>query len=174
MLVKLETENLILRKLKTYDLEDVYEYMSDQETMKFFVEGTYSRKKVMEMLNPDGDQEHFAIVLKSNMKTIGHIDFHKWFAKDTYEIGWIINKNFSKNGFVTESAKTIVEYGFNKLKAHRIVATCQPDNIPSNRVCNKLNMRLEGTFIKCIYSKKDKTWWDENFYAILKEEYHEN
>ena len=174
MLVKLETENLILRKLKTYDFEDVCEYMCNPETMRYFVDGPYNKKKVMEMLNPDGEQEHFAIVLKSNMKTIGHIDFHKWFSKDTYEIGWVINKKYAKNGYVTEAAKRIVEYAFTKVKAHRIVATCQPENIASNRICQKLNMRLEGTFLKCIYASKDKSWWDENFYAILKEEYHEN
>jgi hypothetical protein len=35
-------------------------------------------------------------------------------------------------------------------------------------------MRLEGNFKKCIYYKKDDTWWDEDFYAILDEEYRGN
>ncbi len=171
MLIKLESKNLFLRKLKTYDFNDVLEYMSDQETMRFFVEGPYNKRKVMDLLNPDGNQEHYAIVMKFNMKTIGHLDFHPWFSKDTYEIGWVINKEYRNKGYVTEAAQLMVDYAFNKLKAHRIIATCQPENLPSKSICRKLNMRLEGLFKKCIYYKANDVWWDEEFYAILDEEY---
>lgn len=171
MSIRLETHHIILRKLRADDLEDVYEYMKDPETMRFFVDGPYDKNQIIDMLNPEGEQEHFAMVLKSNMKTIGHIDLHQWFAKDTYEIGWAINKKYARKGLATESAKRVLEYAFRELKAHRVIATCQPENIASNKICQKLGMRLEGTFIKCIYSSKDNSWWDENFYAILSEEF---
>jgi RimJ/RimL family protein N-acetyltransferase len=174
MLIKLESDRLIVRKLKTYDLFDAFEYMSDEDTMKYFTEGPYNKNKVKKMLNPEGEQEHYAIVLKDNLKTIGHLDFHKWEMKDTYEIGWAINKSFSNQGYVTEAAKLLISHVFSKNKVHRIIATCQPQNIASKRICEKLGMRLEGTFIKCIFSKKDDAWWDELFYALLKEEYFEN
>ena len=41
MLIKLESDRLIVRKLKTYDLNDVFEYMSDKDTNMYFIEGIY-------------------------------------------------------------------------------------------------------------------------------------
>jgi RimJ/RimL family protein N-acetyltransferase len=171
MLQRIENDKLLLRKLKTYDFFDVYEYMSDEETMKFFVDGPFNKRKVMEMLNPDGEQEHYAVVLKSEKKVIGHIDFHKWFMPKTYEIGWAINRNYQGNNFGFEAAKLIMEHAFMKKNAHRIIATCQPENLASKSICIKLGMRLEGCFKKCIYDPRNNQWFDELFYAILNEEY---
>ena len=51
------------------------------------------------------------------------------------------------------------------MNVHRIIATCQPENIPSYRVMEKIGMRREGFFKKCI--PKGNVWWDEYYYAIL-------
>jgi len=55
------------------------------------------------------------------------------------------------------------------MKLHRIIATCQPENTSSYRVMEKIGMRREGYFKKCIPTEKE--WWDEYYYAILKEEW---
>ena len=170
----LENDILLLRKLKKEDLEDVLEYMSSPITLKYFVEGVYDEEKVIKMLNPEKEQEHFGIILKSENKIIGHIDLHDWFMKDTYEIGWMLNDKYFNKGYGFMAAKLVLDHAFSKLKAHRVVATCQPENIASKRICEKLGMRLEGLFIQCIYNPNDNNWWDELFFAILSEEYYEN
>ena len=61
-----------------------------------------------------------------------------------------------------------LKYGFKEMKLHRIIATCQPQNTPSYRVMEKIGMRREGYFRKCIPHGNE--WWDEYYYAILEEE----
>jgi ribosomal-protein-alanine N-acetyltransferase len=64
----------------------------------------------------------------------------------------------------------LLDYGFTVLQLHRVIATCQPENPPSYRVMEKIGMRREGLFQKCIY-RGDDQWWDECFYAILEDEW---
>ena len=88
------------------------------------------------------------------------------------EIAWRLKRSAWGNGYATEAAKAIVKYAFETEKIHRLIATCQPENNASVRVCEKLAMRLEGTFRKCIHYKDD-IWWDEQFYSLLDEDYFE-
>jgi len=56
------------------------------------------------------------------------------------------------------------------LHLHRIIATCQPQNVASWRVMEKLGMRREAHFRKCL-RRPENQWWDEYFYALLDEEW---
>lgn len=81
----------------------------------------------------------------------------------------MFNPEYYNKGYASEAASAILKYGFEDLKLHRIVATCQPENIPSYRVMEKIGMRREGYFKKCIpYGEQ---WWDEYCYVILEEEW---
>ena len=139
--------------------------------MTFFVEGVYTLEQVREIIfDNQKELKHYSIVLKESNQVIGKFSFHPWFMDNTFEIGWIMNSKYLNKGYATEAAEKLLDYGFNSLDLHRIIATCQPENYASKRLCEKLHMRLEGTFKQCIYVKDD-VWWDELFYAILKEEY---
>lgn len=169
--MNLRTGRLIIRPMIYQDIDAIHQILSDEETMTFFVEGTYSKDKVKEILNRNNKSpRHFTVSLKSSNRIIGKLSFNDWFMKDTYEIGWIFSKTATGNGYCTETAFAVLDYAFNELNAHRIIATCQPKNIASNRVCEKLGMRKEALFKKSIHFK-DNIWWDEFHYAILKEEY---
>lgn len=136
--------------------------------MRFFVEGIYSEEAIHSFL--EKDDFHYAVCLKETGEIVGKLTLHDWFMKDTYELGWIFLPEHQNRGYCTESSYALLQYAFESLKAHRIVATCQPENISSRRVCEKIGMRLEGTFLQCIHVKDD-LWWDELFFAMLREEY---
>ena len=170
-MVRLETKRLIIRPTNNSDVSRIHEMLSDEETMKFFVEGVYSKEKVFEFINRNQKEpHHFTILLKSSKRIVGKLSYNPWFMKQTKEVGWIIFKTAEGNGYATEAAKAIVKYAFETEKIHRLIATCQPENNASVRVCEKLAMRLEGTFRKCIHYKDD-IWWDEQFYSLLEEDY---
>ena len=61
----------------------------------------------------------------------------------------------------------MLRYGFETLRLHRVIATCQPENPASWRVMEKLGMRREGHFRKGHVLHAD-TWWDEYFYATAR------
>lgn len=171
----IETSRLIIRPFQPGDWKDVLVYSSDPAVMHFIPIGVMDEKAVKEIVSEElsDETECYAIELKSNHQVIGHIIYHPWFMKHTYEIGWIINPCYQNLGYATESTKGVVAYGFQNQKLHRIIATCQPDNPASFRVAEKIGMRREGYFKQCIFIE-DGVWWDEYFYAILENEWREN
>ncbi|WP_307477913.1 GNAT family N-acetyltransferase [Cytobacillus purgationiresistens] len=165
------TERLLIRNIEKKDWISIYEYTSNPEVMKYMSTGVLNEDETINIVMENiGDKaEKFAIVLKENNRLIGHIEFFQYFGSHTYEIGWVLNPDYINKGLATEAARGFLEYGFNVLKLHRIVATCQPENIPSYRVMEKIGMRREGYFKKCI--PHGDIWWDEYYYAVLREEY---
>ena len=106
---------------------------------------------------------------------IGHLYFHQTDPEKylTWELGFIFNPGYQNKGFCTEASKAIVQYGFKKLNAHRIVAYCNPHNIPSWKVLEKTGMKKEGHFRKRAFFREDKNgkpiWHDSFAYGILNE-----
>lgn len=167
----IKTERLIIRNFELDDWKEVYEYTSKKSVMKYMPEGVLTERDTKEFINRNiGDSaEKFAVILADEDILIGHVEFFKYFGEHSYEIGWVFNPKYYNKGYATEAASAIVKYGFEDLKLHRIVATCQPENIPSYRVMEKIGMRREGYFKKCI--PHGDQWWDEYYYAILEEEW---
>lgn len=172
----IETERLILRPISIEDVDDMFEYCSDEETVRYVsFQPHKSREETRDTLNnfflnrkellvP----ETHAIVLKSNSKMIGTCDFSRIKFGDTAEMGYIINKKYWNKGYVTEAANAILQWGVTDLKLRRIEIGHFSDNIGSQRVIEKLGFVYEGTkrqgFIK------SKEVHDIKMYSLLKEE----
>ncbi|MFS0783144.1 GNAT family N-acetyltransferase [Bacillus sp. 1P06AnD] len=167
----IETRRLQIRLFEPSDWPSLYTYTSNGHVMKYIPEGTLSEDEAKTFVNDHlgDDAKYFPVVLKAGGAMIGHIVFHPYFGDHTYEIGWVFNPDYHNKGYATEAARAILDFGFNKMKLHRIVATCQPQNEPSFRVMEKIGMRREGFFKKCIPHESE--WWDEYYYAILSEEF---
>lgn len=107
--------------------------------MKYLPEGVLSEEDAKEFVrnNVDENAEKFPVVLMNEKTLIGHIVFHKYFGEHTYEIGWVFNPKYHNKGYASEAARATLKYGFEKMELHRIIATCQPQKIPSSRVMEK-------------------------------------
>jgi [ribosomal protein S5]-alanine N-acetyltransferase len=92
----------------------------------------------------------FAVALRSNRKMINYLCFEQVEPKEflTWELGYIFNSAFQKQGYCTEAAKRILGYGFKDLHAHRITAFCNLSNPASWKVLKKIGMEKEGYFKK--------------------------
>lgn len=168
----IETKRLLVRHFEFHDWQAVHEYTSDHSVMTYIPEGVFSEEDAKDFVTQNccDHARAFPVLLRDNNCLIGHISFHKYFGDHTYEIGWVFNPKYYNRGYASEAAKAILKYGFEEMKLHRIVATCQPENPPSYRVMEKIGMRREGFFKKCI--PHGDGWWDEYYYAILAEEWH--
>ncbi|WP_090775132.1 GNAT family N-acetyltransferase [Shouchella lonarensis] len=170
--MNLQTDRLSIRNFTYNDSVQLYEYTSLSEVMTYIPEGVFTKEMAKEFVEKQSCPKQatkFAVFLKGQPRLIGHIDFFKCFGEHTYEIGWVFHPEFYGQGFATEAAQAFVNYVFTYLKAHRIIATCQPENHPSYKIMEKIGMRREGFFKKCI--PHEGGWWDEYFYAILREEF---
>jgi ribosomal-protein-alanine N-acetyltransferase len=66
-------------------------------------------------------------------------------------------------------ARKVIEFGFENMELNKIKAPCMVENVQSQRVLQKLGMKLEG-ILKNEYFIKDK-FRDMAVYSILKEDF---
>jgi RimJ/RimL family protein N-acetyltransferase len=171
-IANIETQRLRIRAFRRDDWPAVHDYTSDPAVMMYLPEGPFTPEQAKAFVADNAGEQAsaVAVLLKTDNMLIGHMVFHPWFAPQTYEIGWVFNRTYHGQGYATEAAMALLQYGFEALQLHRVVATSQPENVASCRVMEKLGMRREAHFRKCI-RRPDNQWWDEYFYALLEEEW---
>jgi [ribosomal protein S5]-alanine N-acetyltransferase len=177
-MVIMETERLIIRKFKNDDWKDLYEYLSQESVVKYEPYDVYSEAaSKQEAVNRSKNDAFWAVCLKENNKLIGNVYFEQQEPKDflTWEIGYVFNPLYYGKGYATEASKRILQYGFEQLGAHRIIARCNPENSASWKLLERLSLRQEGHFKKPAYFKKTidgkAIWHDAYQYAIIEEEW---
>ena len=171
----IETKRLVLRRFCAEDWKDLYEYLTDEQVVKYEPYDTFTEEKCkQEVVTRSVNPAFWAVVLKDSQKLIGNIYFEgKEF--DTWELGYVFNKAYQGLGYATESARAVMEYAFQELNARRIMARCDVENSASWKLLERLKMRREGHFLKVAYFKKDvhnnPIWIDAYEYAVLKDEW---
>ena len=171
----INTERLIIRRFREEDWMDLYEYLSDEVVVAFEPYPVYTKEQAKEEAkNRESNESFYAVCLKDSGKCIGNLYFHKE-DFDTWELGYVFNRFYQKNGYAIESARALVDYSFKAMGARRIVAKCSPKNTPSWKLMERLNMRREGLLLQNVYFKTDEEgnpiWLDTYEYAILKQEW---
>jgi len=169
------TERLLIRRFETEDWKDIYEYLSDEEVVKFEPYDVMTEEQVKtETEKRVGHESFYAVCLKENLKMIGNIYLDKE-DFNTYELGYVFNRKFQGQGYATEGVKAVLLYAFNELDARRITAMCNPKNEASWKLLERLKLRREGHLLQNIYFKTDDNnepiWVDTYEYAILKSEW---
>ena len=170
--MNIETERLVLRDFIIGDLDDLHEILGDAEVMEN-TEPPYDREKTESFLRsfcverePKGA---FAVVLKETGRVIGYILFKTIDEPEIFEIGWIFDKAYWRQGYAFEICSRLISYGFNDMKLHKICAEAI-DGIKSVSLMKKLNMKFEGKQRKHTKSNDGK-WRDLYWYAILDEDF---
>ena len=127
------------------------------------------------LLNRCKGDDFLAVVHKASERMIGHLYFHHTEPKHfmTWELGYIFNPVFQNRGFCSESALGLLRYAFDRLGAHKVVAFCNPENVPSWKVLERIGMKKEGLFKQKAFFRKDEDgnplWHDCLAYGILNE-----
>jgi ribosomal-protein-alanine N-acetyltransferase len=173
-MTKLETERLLVRNMRISDWLDLYEYLSLPATYAFEPGEPVNRDKAKRLARDRAAGNDFlAVVLKSEAKMIGHLYFHRVDPPqfDTWELGYIFHPAYQRQGYCTESCRRLVEHAFAALKAHKIVAYCDPRNPASWRVLEKIGMKREGCFERKAFFRRDERgrplWHDCWAYGLL-------
>ncbi|MEK3833821.1 MULTISPECIES: GNAT family N-acetyltransferase [unclassified Paenibacillus] len=174
----LETERLIVRGFSENDWSDLHEYLSLEQVLKYEPGGVSGEEECKNMARERAEGDCFwAVSLKETNKMIGHVYFGQQEPAEfkTWMIGYIFNPDFYGKGYATEACQRVLEYGFEELGIHRVVAMCNPENASSWRLLERLNMRREGHFKKKAFFKRtddgQPVWHDAYQYAILNEEW---
>lgn len=168
----LETDRLILRRFCKEDLQDLFEYLSDEEVLKFEPYMPMTLAQVREDLeNRITSDEMIAVVLKSCSKLIGNLYLgQRDFA--SFEMGYVFNRLYWKQGYAKESCEALIKKTFAE-GAHRIFAECDPCNTGSWRLLESLGFTREAHFRRNVFFRKDSSgaplWKDTYVYSLLNE-----
>jgi RimJ/RimL family protein N-acetyltransferase len=108
----------------------------------------------------------FAMVLKEKPLLIGCISLSLDMAHQRAELGCWIGRDFWGQGFFTEAARELVNYGFTALDLHRIQASHLSRNPASGRVMQKIGMTHEGRLRD--YVRKWGVFEDTDLYGMVR------
>ena len=170
---EIRTERLLLRPFRESDYADLFEFLCQLEDDEF--EGypgiTYEngRKHLEYRL---GSKEFYAIELAGSGKVIGNIycGNRDYAAK---EVGYIVNKRFRHQGYAAEALSAVIAQAF-KEGARRVYAECDPWNVPSWKLLERVGLRREAHFRQNIWFHRDENgapvWKDTLVYAIMESE----
>jgi ribosomal-protein-alanine N-acetyltransferase len=65
-------------------------------------------------------------------------------AGGTVEIGYAVLPAYRRRGYATEAVTALVAWAFARPEVVRVVAKCDPDNVPSIRILDRLGMSRTG------------------------------
>lgn len=165
----IETPRMIIRDFSPEDATDLHDIFGDVETMAS-CEPAYDFAKTQKFLTEFciGRKGAVAAVHKESSKMIGYILFNE-FDEGVYEIGWIYNRNYWRQGLAFESCKAVINYAFGEVKAHKIFAEAI-DGVKSVGLMKKLGMRSEG-IQRSHVKDRHGNWADLHFYGLLEEDW---
>jgi RimJ/RimL family protein N-acetyltransferase len=111
-----------------------------------------------------------AIVKKENKNLIGDIGIH-FLDPGGYqaELGFTLSSSEQGKGFATEALTGTIDYLFNELNKHRVVASIDPRNEKSIALVVRLGFRKEAHFRKSLLVNGE--WTDDLVYAMLREDW---
>lgn len=172
------SDRLIIRRFTSNDFDDLYEYLSQEEVVRFEPYEIFTKaNSIREAIIRSKNDAFWAVCLKENNKVIGNLYFERQQPDriNTWELGYVFNSFYWKCGYATEACSAFIKYAFNNLNTYRIVAMCNTLNASSWKLLERLGFRREGHLIKNMYFKKDingnPIWSDTYEYALLSDEY---
>jgi [ribosomal protein S5]-alanine N-acetyltransferase len=173
-LVTLTTERLILREFKPDDWPAVFAYASDPEVVRFMRWGPSSPEEVQSFLAQVVEWQQaaprtnycLAAVLTDSQRLIGGVGIHIVPSDEAQSyVGYCFHRDEWGKSLATESCRALLRFGFQELNLHRIIASCDSQNIASARVLEKSGMHREAHFRQDLQIKG--RWRDTLLFAAL-------
>lgn len=141
--VTLETERLVLRKVRHEDAEPMFRnWASDPEVTKYVTWLPHGSVQITSMIveqwiKEEGDPKaiRYMITTKESDEPIGSIDVVDY-VDGVPEIGYCLSRKHWGKGYMTEACKAFVQYLFD-IGFEKVVIEAHVENAASNRVIEK-------------------------------------
>jgi ribosomal-protein-alanine N-acetyltransferase len=152
MSIILETPRLILRHQVLSDLDDLWALYQNPNITKYIPDAPRSREEAREELewHMNGHPKQpklglWATIHKESGKFIGRCGLLPWEidGQAEVEVAYTIAEEYQGQGLGSEAAQAILNYGFEKLDLARLICLIDPENIPSQKVADKIGLKFE-------------------------------
>lgn len=181
----INTERLMLRRLKAGDLLDTWRYrqlpevaqwitsgpteLADYERL-YFEEGRMERDVAVLLRQEDGQDVLIGTVMVKINDAWGQSEVVEQARQTQAELGWSFDPQYSGRGYATEAVRAVIGLCFNQLGLRRLTAECFAANEPSWKLMERLGMRREA-YTKADGLHRNGEWMDGMSYAILAQEW---
>lgn len=150
----LESDRLLFREFSLMDSNDLFQIRSDDDVMRFMdtykLESVTDAENFIKSINESFNDKtgiNWAIIEKQSGIFIGYFGFWRIIHQHCRaEIGYALKPKFWNKGYMAETMKTMIEFGFDKLKIHSIEANVNPDNTSSIKLLEKTGFSKEAIF----------------------------
>lgn len=168
-------ERIILRPITVADAAPMFASLSDKESMRLTgTQQTFTLAQVKQYCQKvvaADDRADFAITLKGDPAYVGEVVLNEidWLNRTaSFRIALASEKLFGR-GYGTEATRLILDYGFQKLKLHRIELEVYDFNPRAQHVYEKVGFVREGV-------RRDALLWNGRYQnaiimSILEDEY---
>lgn len=177
-LPELEAARLVLRPMEIEDVSDLMAVYGDEEVMK-----ANSTEPVIKTIDEllayltkydlswDTHQVPPTMVLelKKTGKVIGIIHFFSLFQENA-ELGYLLAKDYWRQGYMSEALDKMLEAGFELLHFHRIELQYDPNHIASAKLAKNHGFVVEGT-LRSVIKLNDGKYHDLVISSILQVDY---
>ena len=177
MTLPLITERLALRRYTYDDIPDVLAFVSQPSVAKVLPKRIPATEEgVRKYINLQNSYQPFekdkvfelAVERKEDGRVIGLLGLIRRDHRQG-EMGWALVVEYRGQGYATEAARALMDYGFRSLGLHHIHADTNSDNLASWRLMERLGMRREAQLRDAVY--QGGKWVDRVIYGILAEEW---
>lgn len=173
----IESGRLILRPFSLNDAKRVQELAGEKEIADntLFIQHPYPDGLAEEWIGSHKtkfekkEEVVFAITLKESGELVGAIGLVINELLNNAEMGYWIGKPYWRNGYATEAAGIVINYGFEKMGLNKIHAHHITGNPASGVVMRRNGMKREGFLRKHMF--KNGVYEDVIQYGILKDEF---
>lgn len=191
--LELRTTRLLLRPFTLDDVEDVLEYTNDPEWARYQIglpPLPYTRKDTETLVAMFSDPSTWEtghpglsssgsgagllqiFAIEFDGKVIGEIALNQRDEdrqNDRVELAYSLSRQHWGKGLTTEAARAVMIWAFQTYSFNRMFAWCDPRNISSWRVLEKLGMKPEGQLRS--HLKWNGEFRDQLYFGILRGEW---
>ena len=147
----IETERLLLTRLSYDHCEFISELVNEPSFKRYIGDkDVHSQEDARRYLRegPIGSYEQhgyglFLVSVRESDMPAGICGLVKREEFDDPDLGFAFLNRYRRRGYASESARAVLEYGFNELGLRRIIAMADPDNEPSVRLLERLGFVYE-------------------------------
>jgi len=148
----LETERLVLRRLSSDDAEFILELLNQPSFLRYIGDkGVRTTEDAVRYIQsgPVASYERFGfglylVEMKETRVPIGMCGLLKRDTLPDADVGFAFLPNYWSQGYASEAASGVMQYGRDVLRLRRIVAITSLDNDASIRLLEKIGLKFEG------------------------------
>lgn len=170
--------SLKLQRMSEAYTEDLFEILCNEENTTYIlpmshtsIEETefYIRKMKERMLNRQA--MYFGIVHEPDDTLYGYIAIHSINERsNSVSIGYMIRKDQQRKNITYQCVCELIRYIYATTTINRISATVNLENIPSQKLLQKLKFQEEGILRKYSYNARTNQVEDRKLYSIIRED----